>query len=304
MRAIGILVIVAGALATRIGLAQGLTTSAEQAAAEEIRTEQLGDGLFVMYFPSGGNVIASIGEQGVLIVDDQFPTMVPKYQAGIRELGGGRIDFAINTHWHYDHTEGNQVLGPEGTWMISQVNSRDMMTRPNVINVVVRPSVNQQPYEVAALPVATFDDTMQLHFNGERIDLLHFGPAHTTGDAAVIFRDHNVVHMGDVYNNAGFPFIDADNGGDIDGVIRFCEAVLMEIDAGTTVVPGHGPSAGYADLRDYVAMLKVVRERIATLIADGATLEQVVAARPTAEWDETKGDPMRLLDRAYANLSR
>jgi glyoxylase-like metal-dependent hydrolase (beta-lactamase superfamily II) len=296
--------IAAAVVLSPLAHAQGLSSSAAEEAASEIRSERLGDGLYVLYFPSGGNIVASIGDQGVLIVDDQFPNQVPAYQARIRALGGGDIDFAINTHWHYDHTEGNQVLGPQGTWIISQSNSRDMMTRPNIINVVVRPSVNQTAYDVAALPVAAFDDSMQMYFNGERIDLLHYGPAHTTGDAAVIFREHNVVHMGDVYNNSGYPFIDADNGGEIDGVIQFCEAVLMQIDTETVVVPGHGPSASYADLRDYVAMLRTVRDRITGLIAQGATLEQVVAARPTAEWDEVKGDPTRLLDRAYASLSR
>jgi glyoxylase-like metal-dependent hydrolase (beta-lactamase superfamily II) len=287
-----------------LAFGQGLSTIDEQLVANEMAVEELRDGLYVIYFTSGGNVVASIGEQGVLIVDDHFTPSVPKYRARIRELGGGDIDFAINTHWHYDHTEGNQILGPQGTWIVSQANSRQMMTRANVINVVIRPSVNQPAYDIAALPVATFDDQMQLHFNGEQIDLLHFGPAHTTGDAAVIFRESNVVHLGDVYNNSGYPFIDADNGGEIDGVIQFCEAVLLEIDTETIVVPGHGPISTYADLRDYVTMLKAIRERVAALIAQGASLEDVVAARPTAQWDDIKGDPTRLLDRAYASLSR
>jgi glyoxylase-like metal-dependent hydrolase (beta-lactamase superfamily II) len=152
--------------------------------------------------------------------------------------------------------------------------------------------------------VITFDNRMQFHFNGEQIDLLHFGPAHTAGDAAVFFNRHNAVHMGDVFNNAGYPFVDADGGGDISGLIRFCEDVLAEISADTVVIPGHGPIAGYQDLQNYVAMLSVIRDRIAALIADGATLEQVIAAKPTAEWDEEKGDPTGLLDRAYLSLSR
>jgi glyoxylase-like metal-dependent hydrolase (beta-lactamase superfamily II) len=292
------------ALLAQRGFSQGLASIDEQIAADGIATQQIGDGLYVFYFESGGNLVVSIGTQGVLIIDDHFTDSVPVYQAKIRELGGGDIDFVVNTHWHYDHTEGNQILGPQGAWMVSQANSRDMMTRANIINVVVRPSVNQAPYETDALPFATFDDTMQLHFNGERLDLLHFGPAHTTGDAAVILRGHNVVHLGDVFNTSGFPFIDADNGGDIDGVIRFCEAVLLEIDQNTIVVPGHGRIATYADLQEYVAMLTVVRDRVAALIAQGATLEEVLEARTTAEWEADLGDPTRLIDRAYASLSR
>ena len=277
--------------------------TAEQLAATEIRSEQVSDNLYVL-FGLGGNIAVSIGAQGVLIVDDQFPELVPKYTAAIRGLGGGEVDFAINTHWHYDHADGNKSLGPAGTWLISQVRSREMMTKTNVINTVLRPPFTQEAYPAAALPVATFDDRMQLHFNGERIDLLHFGPAHTTGDAAVIFRGHNAVHMGDVFNASGYPFIDADNGGDLDGMIVFCESVLGELDEGAIVIPGHGQVAGYADLERYIQMLKSVRDKIAALVAEGATLEQVIAAQPTAEWDDTYGDPARMIDRAYATLSR
>jgi glyoxylase-like metal-dependent hydrolase (beta-lactamase superfamily II) len=145
---------------------------------------------------------------------------------------------------------------------------------------------------------------MQVHFNGQRIDLMHFGRAHTTGDAAVIFRGHNVVHLGDVFNTMSYPFIDADNGGHVDGVIAFCEAVLMEINEDTVVVPGHGEAATYADLRDYVDMVKTVRDRIAELVEDGASLDEVVAANPTADWDDELTNSMRFIDRVYANLTR
>ena len=203
----------------------------------EITVEKVGEGLYVL-FGRGGNILASIGEQGVLIVDDQFPDLVTANRAKIRELGGGDIDFVVNTHWHFDHADGNKVLGPEGSWIVAQANSRRMMANDNVINTVVRAPIEQPAYPADALPVATFDERMQLHFNGERIDLLHFGPAHTTGDAAVVFRGRNVVHMGDVYNNSGYPFIDADNGGELDGMIRFCEAVLEEIGTPAASQPG------------------------------------------------------------------
>ena len=166
-----------------------------------ITTQKLADDFHVL-FGVGGNILVSIGANGVLIVDDQFPQMVPKYKATIGELGGGAVNFAINTHWHFDHADGNQVLGPEGTWLVAQENSRQMMTKNNVINLVTAKR-DQPAYAETALPVLTYDDAMRFHFNGERIDLLHFGPAHTTGDTAVIFRGHRAVHMGDVYNNAG-----------------------------------------------------------------------------------------------------
>jgi glyoxylase-like metal-dependent hydrolase (beta-lactamase superfamily II) len=267
-----------------------------------ITTQQLGDNFHVL-FGVGGNIVVSIGANGVLIVDDQFPQMVPKYKAKIAELGGGAVNFAINTHWHFDHADGNQVLGPEGTWLVAHETSRQMMTKNNVINLVS--SKRDQPaYAETALPVLTYDDAMRFHFNGERIDLLHFGPAHTTGDTAVIFRDHKTVHLGDVYNNAGYPFIDADNGGSLSGVIEFCSKVLGEIDSTYMVVPGHGPVADAQALEDYVAMLTMIRDRMRALIGSGATFEQVVASRPTAEWDARKGDPASFLDRAYLSLMR
>jgi glyoxylase-like metal-dependent hydrolase (beta-lactamase superfamily II) len=245
-----------------------------------------------------------VGEQGVLAVDTQFPELVPRYLAAIREVGGREVDFAINTHWHYDHADGNLVLGPTGTWIVAHANSRQMLTKDNVINTVVRPPFPQKAYPTPALPVATFTDEMQLSFNGETIDLMHFGPAHTTGDAAVIFRNHNAVHLGDVFNNAGYPFIDADNGGDLDGTIAFCEAVLRELRPGAIVIPGHGPVAKYEDLEAYIAMLKGVRAKLSDLIRSGATLEQAIAAKPTAEWDARYGDPTRMVNRGYASLSR
>jgi len=166
---------------------------------------------------------------------------------------------------------------------------------------LVSVQVEQQAQPTEALPVITYDNRMQFFFNGERVDLVHFGPAHTTGDTAVIFRSDNVVHMGDVYNSR-YPFIDAGNGGTIDGIIAFCEAVLGEIDEDTIVIPGHGPVATYSDLQQYVIMLKVIRERIAALIDRGASLADVVNAKPTAEWDDAKGDPARLINRAYYSL--
>ena len=267
-----------------------------------IEAEEIGSGLHVLFGP-GGNVAASIGEDGVLIVDDQFPQVIPKIEAKIAELGGGAIDFAINTHWHFDHADGNQALGPKGVWLVSQSNSRAMTTGTHLIDLVAL-QYEQPPYPENARADITFDDRMQFHFNGERIDLLHFGPAHTTGDAAVIFRGANAVHLGDVFNNAGYPFIDAGNGGDMDGMIRFCSAVLAEIDAQTTVIPGHGPVTDYRSLEDYIRMLSTVRERIAGLIADGADLEAVTAANPTAEFDARYGDPGLLVNRAFASLSR
>ena len=267
----------------------------------EVTTQSLADGFYVL-FGLGGNVLVSSGEDGVLIVDDQFPKMVPKLKRAMRKMGDRDVDFVINTHWHFDHAEGNLALGKDDTWLVSQANSRHMMRRDNVINLVGMAYL-QEAYPQHALPDITFDKTMQFHLNGERIDLLHSGPAHTTGDAAVIFRGQNAVHMGDVYNNSGYPFIDADNGGSLDGVIAFCEAVLAEIDEDTIVVPGHGAVASYAEMQHYVHMLKTVRGEMVVLIRQGKSLAEIQAAGITATWDEKMGDPTAFLNRSSVSLT-
>lgn len=268
----------------------------------EVTVEALGEGFYVL-FGVGGNIAVSVGENGTLIVDDQFPQMMDRIDEALAAIGSTGVDFAINTHWHFDHAEGNLTLGPRGTWLVSQVNSRAMMADPHVINLV-RLKYLQEPYPEAARPVITYDDKMQFHFNGEQLDLMHFGPAHTTGDTAVIFRGRNAVHLGDVFNNSGYPFIDADNGGSISGVIEFCSRVRDELNEESTVIPGHGPVTDYQALVDYIDMLTVVRDRIQAMIDDGKGLEAVIAAKPTAEFDERYGDPTMLVDRAYASLAR
>jgi len=271
----------------------------------EIKTQKLGEGFYVL-FGIGGNIAVSIGENGTLIVDDQFPELMPKIEAAIAKVGGDGVDFAINTHWHFDHADGNMALGPAGTWLVSQSNSRQKMTEANTINLIVA-KYRQEAYPSEALPVITFDDRMSFHWNGEQIDLIHAGPAHTTGDAAVFFRGHNAVHMGDVFNNTGYPFIDADNGGEIDGMIRFCETVLAELQPGAIVIPGHGEVTDYAAMERYIAMLKTVRDRVSGMIEQGMSVEEVIAANPTADLDESFGDvsnSLGFVDRVYTSLKK
>lgn len=267
----------------------------------EITTEKVGDNLSVL-FGMGGNIAVSIGDDGVLIVDDQFPVLIPDIKSAIKKLGGKGIDFVVNTHWHFDHAEGNLALGPEGTWIVAQSNSRAMMLDDHVINLVSA-AYEQKAYPKNALPTLTYDDTMQFHFNGDLIDLKHYGPAHTTGDTAVIFRGTNAVHLGDVYNNSGYPFIDAGNGGTLDGVIEFCKQTLAEINKDTIVIPGHGPIADYQALADYISMLETARERMMKLIMKGASLEEVMAAKVTAEWDKKNGDSTMFINRSYLSLT-
>ncbi|MBD3647657.1 MAG: MBL fold metallo-hydrolase [Pseudomonadales bacterium] len=267
----------------------------------EVTAEQVADDLHVI-FGVGGNIAVSIGEDGVLIVDDQFPQIMPQIKDTIEDLGGRQVDFVVNTHWHFDHAEGNLALGPEGAWLVSHINSRKMMQEDHIVDLV-SVAYNQSAYPPSAWPDVTYDTTMQFHLNGQRIDLMHFGPAHTTGDTAVIFRGSNAVHLGDVYNNSGFPFIDFGNGGGIDGVIEFCSRTLEQIDEDTVVIPGHGPVATRQDLADYISMLKTIRGRIVDLIRQGASLAEVNEANVAKEWEEWGGDPALLINRAYLSLT-
>jgi cyclase len=266
-----------------------------------ITSQEIAPGVHVL-FGSGGNILASIGEQGTLLVDSQYAQLYEKIQRKLRELGSNGVNFTINSHFHFDHAFGNPLLVDDGAWIITHANARRSMAGEHRIDMVAM-AYTQPPYPKGAMPVITYDDHMQFHFNGETLDLMHFSPAHTTGDTAIYFRNANIVHMGDVFN-ASYPFIDTGNGGDIDGMIEFCQGVLNLIDPSAAVLPGHGPVLAYRDLEDFVNMLVTVRDRIGLLIDAGSTLEEVIAAQPTREFDERYGDPARLINRAYMSLSR
>ena len=270
----------------------------------EIQSQKVADGLYIL-FGIGGNIAASIGKDGVLIVDDQLPQVMDKIEAAIAQIGGGKIDYAINTHWHFDHAEGNNVLGPKGTTIVAHSNARADMQQGGIVNMVVA-KYNQQPYPKEALPVFTYDEGMQIHFNEGEIDLRNFSSAHTNGDTVVIFKAQNAVHMGDVFNNAGYPFIDVDSGGSIDGMINFCEQTLNISTEDTIVIPGHGPVTNTATLGRYITMLKTVRDRVALMIAEGKSMEEVVSAKPTADFDKDFGPEsasLGFVNRVYTSLN-
>jgi glyoxylase-like metal-dependent hydrolase (beta-lactamase superfamily II) len=293
-----------GVCLSMIALPSAAQITLEQLQKAELKTEKVGDGLYVICCV-GGNVVASVGADGVLIVDTgQFAELVPRYLAAIRAVGGRKVDIAINTHFHVDHVEGNRVLGLTGTTLIAQANTRDILAHDRTVNTVVRAPTSYPPFPTEGLPMITFKDSMQLNFNGETIDLMYTGPAHTAGDAAIIFRNHNAAALGDVLNTAGYPFLDTENGGDLDGAIKFCETVLGDLRPGAVVIPGHGPVTTYEGLKEYIAMLKGVRAKLAALIKKGATMEEVMAAKPTAEWDARWGNPMRIINRGYLSLTR
>ena len=266
----------------------------------EITIERINENNHVL-FGLGGNILVNSGKDGVLIVDDQFPQLKNKIMSAIRKIGGRKIDYIVNSHWHFDHAEGNIAFGKTGSRIIAHENSRFMMINPQPINLVsvVYP---QQPYPVHALPQITYQDTMTVNINGEEIGLYNFGSAHTTGDTAVYLKQSNILHMGDVFNTSGFPFIDAGNGGNIDGIINFCRSVLSVVNDETIVVPGHGPISTTQDMQNYIDMLIVVRDRIKNLIDKEKTLDEILDAHPAQEWEARFGDATMLVDRAYTGL--
>ena len=267
----------------------------------KITVQDLGNGLSVL-FGLGGNIVTSIGPDGTFIIDDQFEGMIPKVVEAIGDLGGDDIDFAVTTHWHFDHADGNLALGPAGTWLVAHENSRQMMKDDHVVNMVGL-AVLQEAYPESAWPDVTFDSSMRFHINDQTVELMHFGPAHTTGDTAVYFREANVLHMGDVFNNTGYPFIDADNGGTLDGLVAFCEGVLAVINEETIVVPGHGATASTADLTRYTRDLATVRDRLALHVKNGLDLDEIVDINPTSDFDETYGDNTQFINRAVKSLT-
>lgn len=271
----------------------------------QITTEELDDGMFIM-FGVGGNILVSVGDDGTMIVDDQFPQMMPKIQAALSEVGSNKVDYALNTHWHFDHAQGNLTLGKGATTIVSQSNSRSMMLDDHLVNFGPM-AYQQKAYPEHALADITFDSSMGIHFNGEKIDLMHYGAAHTTGDAAIWFRGRNVIHMGDVYNNSGYPFIDVDNGGRLRGMIDFCQKVYDQIDEKTIVVPGHGAVADRLKLGRYIEVLTILESRVQKLIDEGKNLEAIIAAKPSSDFDAEFKVPefvvAAFLNRVYASLT-
>lgn len=252
----------------------------------EIVTHDLGGGLF-MLVGRGGNIGMSIGADGVFLVDDQFAPLTPKILAAIAKLSADPVRFVINTHWHGDHTGGNENLGSAGALIVAHDKVRERMSVEQFMQAFGR-RVPAAPK--AALPVITFAETISFHLNGERIEVFHVETAHTDGDAIVHFAIHDVFHMGDTFFNGGYPFIDIESGGSIDGMIAAADRVIALSDGQSKIIPGHGALSDRAGLRAYRAMLGGVRDAIAKALEARKSVEEVVSHKPTAAFDSQWGD--------------
>jgi glyoxylase-like metal-dependent hydrolase (beta-lactamase superfamily II) len=262
-----------------------LVSTAQDFSKVEVKSSPLRGGTHLLT-GAGGNIVASIGDDGTFIVDDQYAPLSPKIRAALKEAGGGEVRFVINTHWHGDHTGGNESFGKGGAVIVAHDNVRKRMGSDQFMAIMNR-TVEASP--TAALPVVTFAEGVTLHLNGDTVRVSHVADAHTDGDALVKFEQADVLHMGDTFFNGGYPFIDAGSGGSIGGAIAAVDAGLAMAGADTIVVPGHGARTDRAGLAAYGAMLKGYRDRIAALKAEGKSLQEVIAARPTAATDAELG---------------
>ena len=269
----------------------------------EVTTKKVNENLFLLY-GLGGNIAVSTGNDGVLIVDSQIPIIFPKVMKAIKKLSDDKIIYTINTHWHWDHSDGNLVLDSDETKIISHSNARENMQKGGLINMGTT-ILNQEPYPKSALPVITHENGMSLYFNDEKIDLFHFGPAHTTGDTVIYFTNQNAIHLGDVFFSNSYPFIDVDNGGSLTGMINYLEKIVLVIDKDTIVMPGHGEISSISDIKETIEMLKTVKNRILKSIKNNQSLEQIISSNITKDFDKKYNTLLlrdTFIDRAYASL--
>lgn len=273
-------------------LAAGLIAiSAMQAHAQrdfskvEIKPEQLSDNLYLLT-GAGGNMALFTGEDGAFMVDDQFAPLSEKILAVVSELTDEPLRFVVNTHWHGDHTGGNENMGKAGALVVAHENVRKRMSTEQFTKLWDRTT---PPSPAAALPVITFTDATTFHWNGDEVRVQYVGPAHTDGDAIILFKKANVIHMGDTFFNGSYPYVDLSAGGSVDGVIENARRVLELTDEQTKIIPGHGPLTDKKGLQQYHDLLVRLRGKIKTLVDAGNTREQVIAAKPTREFDAHYG---------------
>ena len=270
----------------------------------QIRRQDLGQGVYVL-FGAGGNIGVSTGADGAFLVDDQFAPLTAKITASVAEVTNQPIKFVLNTHYHGDHSGGNENLGKAGALIVAHENVRQRMTSDEFKQQYAQGGGQDLP---KALPVVTYDGAVALHLNGQTIRGYHIPNAHTDGDTIIHFEEANVIHMGDTFFNGFYPFIHTQAGGNVEGIIAAADAAASLANSNTKIIPGHGEVTDLAALRTYRDMLVTIRDRVITLLNEDKSLEEIIAAKPSREWDETLGKgfipPERLITAVYESLTQ
>ena len=288
------------AFAQARNVVDGMRASAAEA---PIKVQKLRGGVSMLE-GSGGNIGVLTGPDGKVLVDAGITASRPRIKEALASLSGDPVRLVINTHWHFDHADGNEWLHQEGATILAHENTRKHLAMAQRVEDW---NFDFPPSPPAALPTEVMSTDRTLRLNGTTLALRHYGPAHTDGDISVTFQEPDIVHAGDIYWSAGYPFIDYSTGGSIGGTIRAAEAILAATTDRTIVVPGHGyPASNKAELSDYHAMLVDVRDRVAKLKQQGRTLAQAIEAKPTAAYDAKWGqyaiDPAFFTKLAYAGV--
>jgi len=252
----------------------------------EIKVTKVAGNVYMLQGSDAGNMAASVGEDGIVLVDDEYAPLAAKIAAALKGIGVTEkpVRFIINTHYHYDHTGGNLAFGSQGSTIIAHDNARARLASGGTAGNGGTVHFDMAPAGKDALPIITFDHDVSVHLNGEDIRALHFPAGHTDGDSIIFFPKANVVHLGDDYVRYGFPFIDVQAGGSVEGMIRACEGAMEKLPPDVKVIPGHGDLSNAAEVREYVRMLKDTSAVIDKAIKAGKTPDQMKQEKLLAAW--------------------
>jgi len=268
-----------------------------QMAGVPLQTLKLRDNIQMLYGP-GGNMLVLDGPDGKILVDSSFASVAPKVKQALDEISNTPFKMLINTHWHFDHTDGNAAMRQFGATILAHENTRKRLSTPQFMEFF---NMRFPGSPVEALPQQTFTDSFKLYFDKEEISLAHFSPAHTDSDIYVHYQTSNVLHMGDTWFNGMYPFLDSSTGGKINGMIAAATKGISLVDGSTKIVPGHGAAGDKAALTKYRDMLVAVRDRIKMQKDAGKTLKEVIAAKATADFDAAWGAGLMMPD-AFVTL--
>jgi glyoxylase-like metal-dependent hydrolase (beta-lactamase superfamily II) len=279
---------------TRFALIAAMVVCVPQVMAQEtdfskvvIKTHKVAEGVYMLE-GEGGNIGVSVGNDGIVIVDDQYAPLAEKIRTALQGITDKPLRFVINTHYHFDHAGGNAMFGGAAT-LVAHDNVRKRLVSGGWAGNGGAVKFESAPGVPAALPVVTFGETLTLHLNGEDIRALHFPAGHTDGDSIVFFTKSNVVHMGDDFVTYGFPFVDRLSGGSVKGMIAACDSVIAQLPGDVKVIPGHGPLSTIADLKNYVTMLRETSAAVEKEVKAGKSLQQIKGAKVLEPWKQYSG---------------